>query len=292
MRRPPQRGVSTTEKRRKFMGRAIWKGHISFGLVSIPVMLFAAERRSDLSFHLLDKRNRSKIHYARINDTTGQEVPWEEVVKAYEYDKGNFVVLEEKDFKNAAVESSQTIEIENFVPENSIDPIYFDKPYYLVPEKKGAKGYVLLREILRRSKKVGIAKVVIRTRQYLSALLVVGDALVLNLLRFSNELQSESQFEFPHESLKAYKISDKEIKIAERLVKAMTSTWKPKTYHDDYREALMKLIEKKEKGLPIKVKTVPVREAKVIDFMSLLKKSIAEKKAKESKKPLHKKRAA
>lgn len=121
------------------MPQAIWQGHISFGLVSIPVTLFSAERKSDMHFHLMDKRNKSKIHYERINDTTGQEVPWHDIVKAYEYDKGNFVVLEEKDFKAAAVESSQTIEIETFVHANAIDYIYFDKPYYLIPEKKVAK---------------------------------------------------------------------------------------------------------------------------------------------------------
>lgn len=263
------------------MAHPIWKGHISFGLVFIPIELYAAEKRSDLHFKLLDSRNHGKIHYERINEATGEEVPWNEVVKGYEYDKNHYVVLNDEDFKQAAPETSQAIEIEAFVDEKSIAYLYFDKPYYIVPQKKSEKGYVLLREILHRSKKVGIAKVVIRTRQYLTALYAADDALVLNLLRFPQELRDAKEFDLPSGNIKAYKITPKELTMAEQLINAMTTTWNPKAYHDDYREALLEWIKKKEKG--VKPKALPKAKpgAKVIDFMQLLQKSIAEKKAKE-----------
>lgn len=263
------------------VSRPIWRGDISFGLVSVPVQLFSAERRSDLNFHLLDNRDHARIHYERINDSTGEEVPWNDVVKAYEYSKGHYVVLEDKDFKRAAVESSENIEIEAFVPQKDIDYMYFDKPYYLVPDKKGEKGYVLLRDTLKQTKKVGIAKVAIRTRQYLAALMAVGDSLVLNLLRFSNELRQQSEFEVP---TKKTKVSAKEAEIAQQLVNAMSTKWNPNQYHDDYREALLKIIEKKEKGIPIKEPPKAEKpSAKVIDFMALLKKSVEEQKGKKRK---------
>lgn len=260
------------------MSRPIWKGHISFGLVYIPVTLYTAEKSKDLQFHLVDSRDNSRIRYERRNETTGKEVPWNEVVKAYEYSKGHYVILEEEDFKKAAVESSQTIEILHFIEEKSIPDIYFQKPYYLVPDKKGEKGYVLLRETLAHTKKVGIAKVVIRTRQYLAAVSPVEDALVLDLLHFADELIEPDEYAFPHGAMKNYKITTKELEISEQLVKAMSAEWKPEQYHDDYRQALLELIKKKEKGLPVEVKTAKKPEAKVIDFMSLLKKSVEEKK--------------
>jgi DNA end-binding protein Ku len=223
------------------------------------------------------------VRYERVSEKTGKEVPWDEIVRGYEIRKNHFVPLTEEDFKKVAVESTQTIDIKNFVPEHVIEPFYFDKPYYLVPEKKTEKGYVLLREALKKTKSIGISKVVIRTREYLAALIPVDNALVLNLLRFAHELRPLKEFNFPKESLKAYKVSAQELAIAEKLIKAMTTQWKTEIYQDEYRQAVIELIKKKEKGIPIKSLPAPTREsAKVIDFMSLLKKSMDKEKV-ESK---------
>lgn len=262
------------------MARAIWKGNITFGLVNIPISLYPAENRSNLHFRLLDKRNKAHVKYQRVNEATGEEVPYEEVVKAYEYDEGDYVILDDEDFKKADVEASQTVEIEDFVDEDAIDYVFFDKPYYLVPGKKGEKGYVLMRETLRRLRKVGIAKVVIRTRQYLAALIPEGNALILDLLRYDHELRDPSEFQLPSEDLDAYRISQKELQMAEQLVETMTAEWEPAKYKDDYREALMNWIEKKAKEG--ETATPPAAEAgeeeragaEVIDMMSLLKKSV------------------
>ncbi len=171
------------------MARAIWKGNISFGLVNVPIELYSAEKKSELHFKLLDKRSNSAVHYQRVSEKTGEEVPWDQIVKGYEYEGGDVVVLTEEDFKKAAVEATQTIEISDFVDLDDIEYRYFEKPYYVVPGKKAGKGYVLLREVLKRTGKVGISKVVIRSRQYLSALIPEENALVLVILRYYQELR-------------------------------------------------------------------------------------------------------
>lgn len=261
------------------MARPIWKGFITFGLVNIPVQLYTAESHKDLRFHLLDSRDKSRIRFARLSEKTGKEVPWNEITKGYEYEKGHVIVMDEQDFKNAAVESSQAIEIEEFVDVKSIPPIYYDRPYYLVPESKKEKGYVLLRETLAAMHKAGLAKVVIRTKQYLTAIYPLREVLILNLLRFPNELVPVKQFHFPEKSMSQYKISAKEIKIAEQLINAMSDKWSPQKYRNDYQEALLNIIKKKGKGITIKAKKPEkLKSAKVIDFMSLLQKSIDEKK--------------
>jgi len=173
------------------MQRPIWKGHISFGLVSIPVSLYSAEKRVDLHFHMLDSRNLKRIRYERVNDDTGKEVPWTQVVKAFEFDKNNYVILSDDDFKQAAPKAIKSIDIEDFTNLSDIDYLYFERPYYLVPDKSGEKGYVLLREGLKKTKKVGIAKVVIRAKQYLAAVMPGEYSLILNLLRFNQELRNE-----------------------------------------------------------------------------------------------------
>jgi DNA end-binding protein Ku len=262
------------------MPRAIWKGSISFGLVNVPVALFPAENRSDLHFKLLDNRNKAQVHYQRVNKVTGEEVPWDEIVRAYEDEDGSYIILEEDDFKRAAVESTQTVEIEDFVDRNAIDSVYFDKPYYLVPGKRGEKGYVLLRETLRRSGKVGIAKVVIRTRQYLAVLIPEGNALVLDLLRFQHELRQAGEFDLPGDNLEEFRISDKELAMAAKLVEAMTSDWQPERYRDDYRETLLKWIERKARegaaAMPTPEELAATRPsgAEVIDISELLRKSV------------------
>ena len=261
------------------MGRPIWKGNISFGLVNVPISLYPAEEKNEMHFKLLDKRTKSEIHYERINAETGQQVPSDQVVKGYRYNGGDYIVLTEDDFKKAAVEATQTIEIADFVPLNSIEYTYFEKPYYVVPEKKAEKGYVLLREVLKRAGKVAIAKVVIRSRQYLAALIPQKDALVLNLLRYSYELRDPSEFKLPSGSIDQYKVSERELQIAEMLVDSMTSEWDPQRYHDEYREALMEWIDKKAQAgsaMPEPLGEVEGKEqtGKVVDMMELLKKSV------------------
>jgi DNA end-binding protein Ku len=263
------------------MARPIWKGHISFGLVNIPVTLFSGEKRADLQFRLLDSRNQARVRYERVNEVTGEEVPWDEIVKGYEFDEGNYVLLTDEDFEKAAVENTQTVEIEDFVDEAVIEYAYFDKPYILVPGKKGDKGYVLLRETLRKTNKVGIAKVVIRSRQHLAAVIASGDALILELMRFVDELRDPSEFDLPNQDLDEYKITKKELDMAERLVESMTAEWEPEKYHDDYREALLKWIEDKMKAdghvsapQPDKEEGAPAGE--IVDFMTLLRKSVEE----------------
>jgi DNA end-binding protein Ku len=262
------------------MPRAIWTGTLSFGLLNVPIQLMSGERRTDLSFRMLDSRNNKPVRYERVNSETGEEVAWKDIVKAYEYDKGSYVVLDEADIKAAAPESHEAVEIEAFVDADSITPSYYEKPYILVPGKKAEKGYVLLRETLVRTGKVGVARVVIRTREYLSAVMPQGDALVMILLRYPQELVDAGQFNLPEGKLADYRISDKELDMAQQLIESMAGEWKPDAYRDEFRERLHDVIEKrlKQKG----VVEAPEDDAKlpenaatnVVDFMSLLKKSI------------------
>lgn len=257
----------------------IWKGQISFGLVNIPVEVFSAEKRTEIRFHLLDCRDNSRIHYERVNEETGKEVPWNKVVKAFEFSKNKYVLLRDADFKRVAPKATKTIEIENFVNIHEISYIYFERPYYLIPNKMGEKGYILLRETLKRTKKVGIAKVVIREKQYLAAVLPIENALMLNILRFQQELHAQDEFDLPEEDLDSYHISSKEIDMAEQLVKGMTKKWIPKEYHDDYREKLMDWIEKQEELSSGKKKAAKKSKKEklpdnTIDFMAALKKSL------------------
>ncbi len=264
------------------MGRPIWSGSISFGLLHIPVILHSAENRTDLKFHLLDSRDNSRIKYARINEETGEEVPWNEIVKGYNYDDGKYVLMEEKDFQQAAPEAAKTVELIAFVERNAIDYVYFETPYYLVPAKGGEKGYVLLREVLKTSGKVGVAKVVIRSRQYLAVVLSEGNALVLDLIRFQQELRDPSELNLPGPDLKKYKVTKQELDVAEQLVDSLSAKWNPKEYHDDYREALMKFIRKKiDRGgkavAEVEEEPEEEKEGKVIDMMALLKQSLKKK---------------
>lgn len=262
------------------MPQAIWKGNISFGLVSVPVVLQSAEKPSaELKFNLLDRRDRSRIRYERINDQTGEPVPWGEIVKAYEFDDNDYVVMTDEDFKRAAVEATQTIDIDAFVDQTEIDPMYYERPYFLIPGKKGEKGYVLLREALRRTGKVGIAKVVIRTKQHLAALFTRDDALVLDLLRFSRELRDASNLDLPTGQPAEYKITTKEIQLAQQLVESMSGEWDPEQYKDEYHEALSKWIEKKiaAGGKEIAQDVAEVEreeEPRVINIADLLKQSM------------------
>ena len=221
--------------------RAIWKGAISFGLVNIPISLYTATRREELSFRLLRKSDLSPINYKRVAEADGKEVPWEEIVKGYEYEKGRYVVLKEDDFRRADIEATQSVDIMEFVPLEEIDPIFFDKPYYLEPQKKGSKAYALLRDALKESEQVGIAKVVIKTRQHLAALKPNQNALVLELMHFAEELVDSQALQIPGQ----IDLSTKEMQMAQELINRMTDHWKPEKYTDDYRHALLDLIQKK-----------------------------------------------
>jgi DNA end-binding protein Ku len=279
------------------MPRPIWKGHVTFGLVNVPVVLYSAEQRSDISFRLIDSRNTARIHYERVNEETGEEVPWDKIVKGYEYEQGSYVLLSDEELETASVEMTRTIEIEQFVDLSQIDFRYFDRPYVLVPDKKGEKGYVLLREAIADSGKAGIASVVIRARQYMAAVMANGDALLMELLRFHQELKDLSDFEFPGHDLREFKVSKKEIELATQLIDGMTTEWDPAEHHDEYRDVLMKLIEKKIKsGKTEAIEDVEADEqepdeVQTINFMDVLKRSVADTGKKKAAAPRKKKTA-
>ncbi len=284
------------------MSHAIWKGHLSFGLVNIPVSLFSAEKSNELHFNLLDRKNHSKIKYDRISEQTGKTVPWDSIVKGYEYEEGQYVIVTDDDFKSAAGKNLKIVEIEDFIPKEAINFVFFETPYYLLPDKKGEKGYVLLRETLTRTKKIAIGRVMIRSRQHLAAIIPYGDAIILNIIRYAHELKKPTEFELPSKDTAEYKITKKEMDIAQQLVESMTSAWKPEQYKDEYYNTLLKLIEEKAKGRKTpskKSKTSDVKQTKIIDFMELLQKSIKQKKktpasktkAQSTKKPMDKKKS-
>lgn len=261
------------------MARPLWNGVISFGLLNIPISLQAAERRIDLHFRMIDNRSQKPIRYERVNAETGEEVPWKDIVQAFEYKKGNYVVLNEEDIAAAQPRGKESIDIDAFVDRDAISPMYFEKPYYLVPGKKAEKGYALLRTILKETNRAGIGHVIIRTRRYLAAVLVEGDALILNLLRFHQEVVGAENFIFPTEDLDELRISAREVDMAKQLVDSMTLAWKAENYQDDYREKLMKIVEKRigdKRGLIEEVpEEGPVETAtNVVDFMALLKRSL------------------
>lgn len=262
------------------MARAIWKGSITFGLVNIPVGLYSAEKREEVSFHLLDRRNMARIRYKKVNEATEKEVPWEETVRGYEYEKGKYVVLTDEDLRRASPEKTQTVDILDFVDLDEIDPRYFDKPYYLAPDKRGAKSYALLRETLRRTRKIGIATVVIRSKQYLAAVTVHEDLIVLNILRYGHELRAWDDLELPQGN---EGVTERELDMAERLVEGMVTHWDPDRYRDTYVEDLMAMIERRVKSgqteagaEPAEEEERPARGGKVVDLMALLKRSVEE----------------
>jgi DNA end-binding protein Ku len=266
--------------------RPIWNGSIDFGLVNIPVKLYSAQASSQLDFDLLDKRDFSRVRYRRVNEKTGREVPWDQIVKGYEYEKGEYVALSDKDFRDANVEATQSIEIMDFVDAADISPLHFETPYYLEPLKNGRRAYALLREVMKKTGKVGVAKVVIRNRQRLAALIPQGPLLVLNILRYTHELRDPAQLELPQTKAKG-ELSNQEIKMAEQLVENMVGKWSPEKYRDEYYEDLLKLIDEKVKAGKTKVVEPageaprPKREGKVIDIMDLLRQSVKQKQGKE-----------
>lgn len=265
------------------MARSIWNGSISFGLVNIPVALYPAEERDELHFSLLDQRDMAPVGYKHVNKNTGDEVGWDQIVKGYEYDKDQYVVLGDAEFRRANVKATQTIEILDFIKAGDVPPVYFERPYYLEPvQKTGEKGYALLREILRRTGRVGVARVVLRNRQHLALLAPLDDMLVLYLLRYHHELRDSKRLKLPSADLAALHINRREIEMAERLVEDMAAKWDPAKYRDEYRDDLMRVIDEKVaagKTLELEQpgRAAPAGGGKVIDFMTLLKRSVEEK---------------
>jgi DNA end-binding protein Ku len=263
-----------------YMARAIWKGSISFGLVYIPITLYPATRREELKFRLLRKSDLSPVNYKRVAEKDGKEVSWDEIVKGYEYENGKYVVLKDEDFERVDLEATQTVDIQDFVEQEEIDPMFFYKPYYLEPQKGGDKAYALLRDALKDSNKVGIAKVVIKTRQYLAGVKPEDGALVLELMHFADELVDTGKLRVP----KKTEVGKREVHMAKSLIDSMSSKWKPEKYRDDYREALMEVIEEKVeaggKEIEEKPKKAP-KPTKVIDLVSVLQRSLEQTGAKK-----------
>ena len=272
--------------------RAIWKGSISFGLVNIPIALYPATRREEMKFRLLRKSDLSPVNYKRVAEKDGKEVPWEQIVKGFEYEKGKFVVLNDKDFQRVDLEATQTVDIQDFVEVEEIDPMYFYKPYYLEPQKGGDKAYTLLRETLEKTRKVGIAKVIIKTRQYLAGVKPLKDALVLELMHFPEELADPEKLNLPKKSAEPGR---REIQMAEALVENMSSEWNPKKYKDDYRDALMEVIEEKVEAGGKEIEEKPKAKkpsTKVIDLVEVLQQSLAKSQGEGKKKSASRKHKA
>ena len=271
--------------------RAIWKGSISFGLVNIPIALYPATRKEDLKFRLLRAKDLSPVNYKRVAEKDGKEVPWDQIVKGYEYEKGKYVVLQDEDFQRVDLEATQTVDIQDFVEQEEIDPVFFYKPYYLEPQKGGDKAYVLLRDTLKKTGKVGIAKVMIKTRQYLAGVKAENSVLLLELMHFAEELADAEKLHVP----KKLEPGKRELDMAKALVDSMSSKWEPKKYHDDYREALMEVIEEKvESGgeeIEEKPKKKPRPSTKVIDLVSVLQESLEKTRKSQHTRKSHKKAA-
>ncbi len=282
--------------------RVLWKGAITFGLVTIPVSLYPATHREELKFRLLRASDHSPVNYKRVAEADGKEVPWDHIVKGYEYEKGKFVILKEEDFARVDVEATQTVDIMNFVSLDDVDPLLFYKPYFLEVGKGGDKAYVLLRDALLDTGKIAIAKVVIRARQHLAAVKPQEHGLMLELMHFPKEIIDTSEFKDPAEK----KVGKSEMQMAKQLISSMTTEWDPDQYNDDYHEALEKLIEEKiEHGDEASPKPAKKRKpTNVIDLVSVLKESLqqtgkspkggkktAAKKARAQKAAPHKKAA-
>jgi DNA end-binding protein Ku len=262
--------------------RVLWKGAISFGLVHIPVALYSATVGHSIDFDWLDKRTMDPVGYKRVNKKTGKEIAREQIVKGIEYEDGQYVVLSDKEIADAYPKTTQTIEIETFVPADSIPFVYLERPYYVAPINRGAKVYALLRETLQRSGRIGVARVVIQTKQHLAALVPVGPGLVLNLLRWGADIRPWKDLPLPSESAKQAGLSERELKMAGELVKDMSSDWDPDEFKDSFKDGILRLVDQKvEAGQTEEVtKLEPVEEhdgrssAKILDLTELLQRSL------------------
>jgi DNA end-binding protein Ku len=261
------------------MARALWKGSIAFGLVNIPVELHTAVRDHRPRFRMLHATDKSPIQFTRVCARDGKPVAWEDLVKGYEYTKGHFVVLTKEDFEAAAVEKTRTVDILDFVEADEIDDRFFETPYYLVPAKGGERAYALLRAAMRETRRIGIAKFILRDALHLAALEVIGDAIVLTLMRFADELVDTGQLSLPGNS----EVRKQELDIAKSLVSNLNAQWDPSKYTDEYRDNLMRIIKGKMKGKRVELEARPERhDGKVIDLMERLRASLAQTSAKPS----------
>ena len=265
------------------MARTMWKGAISFGLVHIPVEMTPAVIDHGLDLTMLDRRDFSPVGFKRYNKGNNQEVSWDDIVKGYEYSEGEYVVLSDEDLRQANPEATATIDILAFVDAGDVPLLYYEQPYYLAPGKGGDKVYALLRETLRAVGKIGIATVVIRVKQHLAALVCIGDAIVLNTLRYASEIRATDDLEIPTRSTRSATVSDKELKMAMALVAGMSEAWKPEQYRDTYREDVIALVDRKVKAKETKTITMPGKEearprsGNVVDLVALLQQSIGKK---------------
>jgi DNA end-binding protein Ku len=258
----------------------LWKGTLSFGLVAIPVELYTAVRDARPKFRLLHAKDKSPIAYERVCRKEGKVVAWEDLVKGYEYEKGHFVTLTKEDLKTAALEKTRVIDVLDFVAESDIDPRFFDVPYYLVPGKGSERAYAVLRAALADADKVGVGRILLREVQHLAGIAVVGDALVLTLMRFADELVDVDTLTLP----KKTEVRPKELQLARSLVDSMTSEWDPEKYKDEYKENLMRVLKAKMKGRTPKLEAeAPRQSAEVIDLMTRLRESLAQTKRRGAK---------
>src|SRR3954469_6797832 len=258
------------------MPRSMWKGSIAFGLVNIPIELYSAVRDHRPKFRLLHAKDEAPVRYERVCQTEGKPVGWEDLVKGYEYQKGQFVVLTKDDFKTAAIEKTKTIDILDFVDPGEIDERYFETPYYLLPGKGADRAYALLREAIRDAGRIGIAKIILRDAQHLAAVEAIGDALVLTMMRFADELADLGEFKFPHKT----EIRAPELNMARQLIASLESKWDPEKYTDEYKENLMRVINAKLKGKSPKLiaQDHGPKQAEVVDLMARLRASLEGKK--------------
>lgn len=268
-------------EQKPFRRRGMWKGYLAFGLVNIPIYLESATQVKKIRFNLIDKHDHAPIGYKQINKNTGKPVLRNSIVKGYEYEKGEYVLMGDSDFKKANVKATNTVEIEDFVELNEIDPMLFETPYYILPQKGGEKGYILLRDVLERTQKAAVAKIVLHTVQHLVCIIPREDYLILEILRFANEIIEVHEARFIDDSFYDVKVSDREISVAEKLVEGMTSKWKPEKYHNTYHDDLMKQIQYKIKhGDTARIEKVEPQASisktadNVIDLTALLRKSL------------------
>ena len=254
------------------MPRPIWSGAISFGLVNVPVKLYSAVSAKDVRFHQLDAKSNARIRQKRVSSATGEEVPYDQIVKGYELGPDTYVTITPEELDSLDPKATKTIDIEDFVDLDMIDPVYYERPYYLVPDKGGAKPYALLREAMRETNKVGIARVVLRTKQYLAAIRTKGDALVLETMLFPDEVVPDDDLELPRDEVE---VSEREEKMARQLIDSLSSEFDPDKYHDEYRERVLELIEQKASGQEIVVEEPTEEPTKVVDLMAALEASLA-----------------
>lgn len=260
--------------------RALWKGAISFGLVHIPIALHSATTSQGIDFDWLDKRSMDPVGYKRINKTTGKDIDSDDIVKGVEYEEGQYVVLSAEEIQAAYPTTTQTIEIERFVSVDAIPFVYLDRPYYTSPIAKGAKVYALLREVLRKTGKVGIAKVVIQTKQHLAVLMPCGPALILNLLRWGDEIRAWDELGLPEEGMKSTGLTAKEMAMGEQLVQDMSGAWEPDAFTDSFKEQILQLVKEKVESGDTETVSAPQEEseqtgsAKILDLTQMLQRSL------------------